>query len=95
MSKRKSILTYSCLIPLELVWFAKETLKWNDYFYEITIILFGKCPFLLIVIIMRITNPLHTGIAIHLKKIKGIDILEGMDKVFQKKKKKPSKKIKK
>jgi hypothetical protein len=29
--------------------------------------LFGKCLFLEIVILIRITNPFHTGIAIHLK----------------------------
>ena len=42
-------------------------LEWNDYSHEMIILLFGNGLFLRIVIPIRITNPLHTGIVMPLK----------------------------
>jgi hypothetical protein len=42
-------------------------LEWNNYYYVIVITLFVKGLFLGIVILVRITNLLQTGIVIHLK----------------------------
>jgi hypothetical protein len=42
-------------------------MKWNNYFYGIVNPLFGMGIFLGIVILIGITNPIHTGITIPLK----------------------------
>ena len=53
-----------------------KPLKWNNYFYGIVITLVGKGLLFEIVIPGEITNFLHTGIVISLKKMRETVISE-------------------